>query len=104
MPEAEGTQMRQIGCVKVETNEAGSGEHRHVVAVGFVPDLVPVGIDEVRSMLLRDYFVYTLSSTTGRSAEVEPYTCECGVETLKSVGDVVADNDLLHLAVCAGDQ
>jgi len=43
---------------------------------------------------------FTVSSSSGRSAEVEPWACSCGLATIRSQALDNADNNLDNLRHC----
>lgn len=76
----------------------------HIVNVGVGDD--PSGADQkftvqqVRDKIDDNIKFYTKSESTGKTAEVEKYTCGCGYETIRTKPDERIDNNLDDLREC----
>jgi len=83
----------QITCAtKAET-------HRHILNIGG-----PSGswtVTQARNLIATGSVFETVSPSTGRRARVMPYDCHCGVKSLRSHSDAVADNNLDNLRNCS---
>lgn len=79
--------------------------HAHIVSVGTGVTANrfdrPWTVDEVYSAMNAGHTFHTVGRYSGRRAEVGPYKCgHCNRRTLRSVGDVVTDNNLDELPRC----
>jgi Protein of unknown function (DUF3892) len=88
----------QVTCV---IKEPYTDNHGHIVSIG-----IRVGTEqktltthEARLLLGVGHRLYTVSPSTGATAEVEGYRCH-GVNTLRSTADAVRDNNLDNLDSC----
>lgn len=95
----------QVVCVVRETLDEPY-THQHIAGVGVLPwgsdELRRWSVDEVLEQIEDGAGVYTRSPTTGAFAIVRPGMCPiCSVPVLRSVGDVIADNDLKNLGGCS---
>jgi Protein of unknown function (DUF3892) len=76
-------------------------EHGHIIVVG-TADGKYFAVSEVERKIRRegDAF-YTLSASTGKRADVEPYVCpDCHLLTVRSTADGIQDNNLDNLNPC----
>ena len=82
----------KIDCVELSTVEK-PWRHGHITKV-HVGEYA-WGVSAVRKWIVEegDRF-YTVSPSTGKQADVEPYDCACGVKTIRSDPDHVTDNNL----------
>lgn len=81
--------------------------HRHINAVGTGSDPTQASdrwdVLEVRAALRSGDRFYTVSPSTGLTADVEPYDAHVGgqiVYTIRSTPDAVTDNNVDNLRVC----
>ena len=78
----------------------------HIVAVGTGDDPTKaerrLEVDEVRSAIDCGETFYTKSETTGKTANVEKFDCNCGYETIRTKPDDRIDNNLDDLRKCRG--
>lgn len=82
--------------------------HRHITHVGTGSDPAHAisrwTVAEVRSALRNGDRFYTVSPSTGRTADVEPYDAYVGntvVYTIRSTPDAIYDNNIDNLRVCS---
>jgi hypothetical protein len=82
--------------------------HRHITHVGTGSDPGRATnrwtVADVRSAIQRGHRFYTVSSSTGRTAEVEPYDYHYNggvIRTIRSSADAIWDNNLDNLRACA---
>ena len=94
----------QIVCV----DKARCGSHEHIVSVGTglrdqaaakwtVAEMCAASEDGTNHF-------FTVSPTSGRAAEVEPWVCSCGLATIRSQAHDNADNNLDNLRGCRWQQ
>lgn len=96
--------MFEIVCVNIATTRTGTVEHTHIVSVGVkeaAKEPAIISVKEAREMIQAGYLLYTVSPSTGKTALIEPLTCYCGVQTLRSNPDAEKDNNLDNLARCS---
>lgn len=78
--------------------------HNHILGVGTGDDPTRAvqrwTVAEVRTAILNGTRFYTVSPSTGRIANVERFDCVCGIKTIRSTPDAIADNNLDNLRVC----
>ncbi len=78
--------------------------HRHITGVGTGDDAALAKtqwpVEEVRQAIRGGHRFYTVSPSTGKQAAVEPDTCGCGYDTIRSTPDKVTDNNLDNLRAC----
>jgi Protein of unknown function (DUF3892) len=81
--------------------------HRHITHVGTGETLKHYQriwtVSEATKAIEQGDTFHTISPVTGERAEVHPYSCNidgCTVQTLRSVKDLTADNNLDDLANC----
>jgi len=90
-----------IVCVNRADTSPG---HRHIThaGTGSDPDQASAiwTIAQVRARLNAGERFYTVSFSNGIEADVEPFDCSCGVETIRSNPDAAADNNLDRLREC----
>lgn len=91
----------QIVCVE----KTHLGIHHHITAVGTGRNPARAEnrwtVAEVRRAITVDATrFYTVSPSTGQQADVEPYDCACGIETIRTNPDQVTDNNLDNLRAC----
>jgi hypothetical protein len=88
---------RVVSTVKQSSGHSNQEEHIVAVGVGDDPNTAVRrwALDAVlAAMNLADIF-YTQSTTSGKVALVEKYTCtQCGRVYIRSAADAVTDNDL----------
>jgi hypothetical protein len=91
----------RIVCVNTEH------PHRHIIKAGTGDEPALASqmwtVEEVRKAIADGDTFHTLSPSTGRSAEVYRDDCkidECLVETIRSMTDDLADDNLLSLRQC----
>lgn len=58
-------------------------------------------VSTVRMNILAGQLYYTQGKTSGKQARVERFDCWCGIKTIKSAPDAVADNNLDSLPTCS---
>jgi hypothetical protein len=79
-------------------------QHRHIIAVGTGSDPNKADerwtVDQVRAAIRNGDRFYTVSPSTGKTANVEPYDCACGYKSIRSTDDAVRDNNLDYLRAC----
>ncbi len=92
----------QIVCVETEH------PHRHITHVGTGADRAVADtrwtVTEVRRALANGDRFYTVSPSTGKTADVRADDCRysgCTVKTIRSAADAVTDNNLDNLRVCS---
>ena len=81
--------------------------HRHIVSFGIggtaAAPRQTLTVEEIRDAIAAGESFYTYSPSAQKVAFVHRTTCEvpgCKVETIRSNGDAVADNNLDNLATC----
>ena len=81
--------------------------HQHLVSVGIGGTAAAPGetltVEQIRDAIAAGESFYTYSASTQRVAFVHNATCQvrgCNVETIRSNGDAIADNNLDNLATC----
>jgi Protein of unknown function (DUF3892) len=87
----------QITCVTM--GPRSNAGHHHIIGVGLGADREPVNIPQAYLLMDAGHRLYTVSPSTGATAEVRQYRC-CGVDTLISHADAVKDNNLDNLDPC----
>ena len=102
---ATSTTSRRVVCANKSTHRSPTGAtHGHIVGVGVgtaatqYSELMTVAT--ARSLIAQGVVFYTQSPSTGAAALVQLFTC-CGIQTLRSHPDAVADNNLDNLPGCA---
>jgi Protein of unknown function (DUF3892) len=92
----------RIVCVETEH------PHRHILAVGTGDDPSSANsrwtVQQVRNALANGDRFYTVSPSTGLTADVKADDCNiggCTVKTIRSHADAVTDNNLDNLRVCS---
>jgi hypothetical protein len=92
----------RIVCVETEH------PHRHITQVGTGSDAGHANerwtVQQVRTALFNGDRFYTVSPSTGKTADVRPDDCPvtgCTVKTIRSKADAVPDNNLDNLRVCS---
>ncbi len=78
--------------------------HHHIKGVGTgdfpgFPNL-RWSVAEVRQWIASGVRFYTVSPSTRRVANVEPFECACGRQTIRSTPDAIHDNNLDSLPIC----
>jgi hypothetical protein len=76
--------------------------HEHIVQVGLGSGNhynQRIGVSQVYVLMNQGNRFFTVSPSTGRRAVVEPWHC-CGIATLRTRPDIVADNNLDNLDAC----
>jgi hypothetical protein len=90
--------------VCVETEYAADRKHHHILGVGTGPKADSADnqwtVAKVREAIRGGTKFHTESPSTQAKADVEPFTC-CGVQTIRSAGDAIEDNNLDNLRACA---
>jgi len=84
-----------------------SPEHRHVTDVGTEnarSEMRRWSAVEVRHAMRHGDLFYTISPTTNEMANVEAFDCSCGLKTIRSHTDAIADNNLAAMPACAHTQ
>ena len=83
-----------------------SVQHAHVTDIGTTTaqGSRPWSALEVRAAISNGDRFFTVSPTTGETATVEPYDCRCGLKTVRSGPDAIADNNLAALPDCGRKQ
>jgi hypothetical protein len=96
------TDTYRIVCV--ETEYATDRKHHHILAVGTGTEADHAStrrtVGDVREAIKNGTKFHTESPSTKAKADVEPFTC-CGVQTIRSAGDTIEDNNLDNLRACA---
>ena len=94
----------QIVCVDKDRCDT----HEHIVSVGTgVRDQAAAKwtVAEMRAGAESGTpHFFTVSPTSGRAAEVEPWVCSCGVATIRSQAPDNADNNLDNIRGCSWRQ
>lgn len=103
-----GRELYRVVCVVRETLD-DPHRHQHIAGVGALPwgsaELHRWSVDEVIEQIEDGTAVYTRSPTTGAFAIVRPGMCPfCSAPALRSVGDVIADNDIKNLSLCPAEE
>lgn len=92
----------QIECV--DRPNSPSEHRRHLTGIGTVePNGTKKHWDDiaaVRAAMAAGAHFYTKSHTSERTADVEPYDCECGAMTIRSNPAHVAENNLDNMIPC----
>ncbi len=100
---------RRIVCVTSghHSHRHIANAHQHLVSVGIGGTAAAPGeiltVEQIRDAIAAGESFYTYSASTQRVAFVHSATCQvrgCNVETIRSNGDAVADNNLDNLAPC----
>jgi hypothetical protein len=93
----------RITCTTKSSHRSPTGYiHGHLLDVGVGSEAGwthRYTVAQVRAMLAQGWVFYTVSPSTKRTALVEAYTC-CGIQTLRTLRDAVADNNLDNLPTC----
>jgi len=77
--------------------------HTHIAQVGLSENgsgPVEVSVREARSMIENGYLLYTVSPSSGKTALIHPFTCPCGVQTLRSNSNAGDDMNIDRLPHC----
>jgi hypothetical protein len=80
--------------------------HRHITHVGTGNDAganEQWTVEQVRAALRNGHRFYTVSPSTGLTADVRADDCRingCTVKTIRSTADAVTDNNLDNLRIC----
>jgi hypothetical protein len=92
----------RIICVNTEH------PHRHITHVGTGTSTASYTkrwtVGEVHAAMTRGDTFHTVSPSTGRRANVKADNCQvkgCSIQTLRSVSDAIADNNLDNLSSCS---
>lgn len=100
---------RRIVCVTSghHTHRHIANAHQHLVSIGIGGTAAAPGeiltVEQIRDAIAAGESFYTYSASTQRVSFVHSATCQvrgCNVETIRSNGDAVADNNLDNLAPC----
>jgi uncharacterized protein (DUF1684 family) len=73
--------------------------HHHIVSVGLRGEVGTFTVQQIYRLMDSGHRFYTVSPSSGRTALVRKYRC-CNLDTLRSDGDVVYDNNLDYLPSC----
>lgn len=97
------TNLNFIICSTKATSPGAS--HPHVTGVGISTNLEKyqkrMTVAEVRAAIRQGDRFYTVGDTSGKAALVELYDCPtCQVQTIRSAGDAVTDNNLDKMPGC----
>lgn len=65
-------------------------EHRHIMSAGVYGSSIEWSVGQIRSAIERGDSFYTTDGHN-RIALVEPYTCQCGYQTIRTHPDAVTD-------------
>jgi hypothetical protein len=91
----------RIVCVNTEH------PHRHITQVGTGSDPDQAAnrwtVSQVRAALANGDRFYTVSPSTGKTADVRADDCRingCTIKTIRSTPDAVTDNNLDNLRIC----
>jgi hypothetical protein len=91
---------QQIVCVE----KVASGDHHHLTAVGLGTDpkaaTSKMTVANVRSAIDKGDTFHTVSSSGGKKAYVEKFTC-CGVNTIRTRADDTKVDNLDDLRICS---
>lgn len=93
----------EVACVTIASTRVGTVRHTHIVELGIKENATyptKISVEAARKMIEGGYLLYTVSPSTGKTALVEPFTCHCGLQTLRSLPDHARDNNLDDLARC----
>ncbi len=93
----------RIVCVnRLDTSAA----HCHVTDIGTTTERGSRrwSAVEMRAAISSGDHFFTVSPTTGETATVEPYDCRCGLKTVRSGPDAIADNNLAAMPDCGRKQ
>jgi hypothetical protein len=86
-----------ITCVRKSARTATG--HQHITSVGIGTERYTGA--QIYQFINQGHAFYTASTASGKEAEVKPYRCECGIQTLRSQADGYWDNNLDNLPSCA---
>lgn len=78
--------------------------HNHIMGVGTGTDPSRADrqwtVTQVRAAIDQGTGFHTVSPSTGKTANVRKFDCDCGIKTIKSAPDAVLDNNLDNLRTC----
>jgi hypothetical protein len=93
----------RIECV--DRPNSPSEHRRHLTGIGTVgPNGTKKHWDDialVRAAMASGAHFFTKSHTSDRTADVEPYDCDCGAMTIRSNPAHVAENNLDNMIPCS---
>jgi hypothetical protein len=96
--------MAAYRIVCTEQSDPPAPGHGHILAVGTGSDPNKADnrftVQTVRSKIAGGERFYTVGLRSGDYADVEPFDCWCGIETIRSDPDQVTDNNLDSLRLC----
>jgi hypothetical protein len=95
---------KRIVCTE-QSNPSATG-HGHILAVGIGNDPDAATTREEVATVRRNIAFgtdtyHTQGKTSGKIAYVELWDCSCGIKTIRSQSDAVADNNLDNLRLCS---
>ena len=87
----------EITCVTKSARTAAS--HHHIVEVGIKGEPKLLTVADVYERMRQVDLFFTVSPSSGAIAFVHKDHC-CGIDTLRSAPDAIADNNLDNLSAC----